>query len=99
MEINGCHIVATINADSPDGFSAMVSRYVGFGMLPYVIPPDAVKVTKGPFLGIQAAVTYAHAWRDANNPPEIPSPPVPVVPTPETPPEPAAPSEAIPTNQ
>ena len=85
MHINGCHIVSKLDKDSEEGFSSMVSRTLvtvskdGDGK---DVSTESV-VLKGPFSTIKAAVTYAHSWSDAANPPEIPADPVSVVSVPE----------------
>lgn len=73
MDVNGCHIVCSLNASSEDGFEATVSRYVGVRFLQDGIPKDAVKVSRGPFMTTLAAVIYAHSWNDANTPPPMPT--------------------------
>lgn len=70
MDVNGCHIVSVLNADSPDGFASTVSRYVGFPKL-IDVPADAEKVSKGPFYRQREAVVYAIAWKDASSPPKF----------------------------
>lgn len=85
MHINGCHIVSKLDKDSEEGFSSTVSRTL------VIVSKDAdgkdvsteSVVSKGPFATIKSAVTYAHSWSDAANPPEIPADPVPVVSAPE----------------
>lgn len=72
MDINGCHIVSVINADFADGFAPTVSRYVGCRKIPNPVPEDAIKISRGPFLTIRAAIQYAQTWNDANEPPPMP---------------------------
>lgn len=77
MDVNGCHIVSVLCADGDEGFSSTVSRYVGVRWLTDLIngiPADAIKVERGPFLSIPAAVLYAHSWSDATTPPPMPLP-------------------------
>jgi hypothetical protein len=83
MDVNGCHIVCSLNADSPDGFEATVSRYVGVRFLQDGIPEGAEKISRGPFMTTRAAVVYAHAWNDAETPPPIPEEPKPEPPKPD----------------
>lgn len=71
MDVAGCHIVNSLNYDSPDGFSSIVSRYVGCRRIPEEITPDLVKVSKGPFYRLREAVKYALSWKDASNPPQM----------------------------
>jgi len=70
MDVNGCHIVSVLDSSSPDGFAAVVSRYVGYREIKD-LAPDAVKVSKGPFYRQAEAVAYAHSWTDAENPPAM----------------------------
>ena len=72
MDIKGCHIVSSINADGLEGFESIVSRFIGYAILTPWPPKEAVKVTKGPFYSQGDAIRYAHAWSDAERPPAIP---------------------------
>ena len=76
MDINGCHLVSTINADSPDGFSVMLTRNI-VTVVPGVDgkPPMETKtpVVRGPILGTVDAIAYAKLWTDAANPPPLPA--------------------------
>ena len=48
MDVNGCHIVSTLCADNPEGFSSSVARG---------------EVIRGPFATIREAVECAMAWK------------------------------------
>lgn len=76
LDINGCRIVSVLNADAEDGFLPTVSRYVGLRNPPSddELPKDAVKVSRGPFATIRAAIEYAKTWNDAETPPPMPVP-------------------------
>ncbi len=98
MHINGCHIVSKLDKDSEEGFSSTVSRTL------VIVSKDAdgkdvsteSVVSKGPFATIKSAVTYAHSWSDAANPPEIPG--VVPQPPPEEPPTDEDSTKNPPTN-
>lgn len=73
MDVAGCRIIATLNADGDDGFTYVVSRIVGSRIWLNPMPPDAVIVDRGPFLSQLIAQQFAHSWKDANTPPPMPS--------------------------
>ena len=77
MDINGVHLVPSIDANSPDGFSYMATRQV----------PASVPKTVGPILGTEQAIAFARTWADPANPPALPM----VTPQVEASPENAAP--------
>jgi len=58
MDINGVHLIATLNGESPDGFAYTATRE---------------QMTVGPILGTTQAIAYARSWIDAANPPSLPN--------------------------
>lgn len=68
--VNGCHIVSTLCADNPEGFSSTVSRTVAGS------DGKPVEIVRGPFKTVYAAQKYAHSWSEANaqTPPDVPNP-------------------------
>jgi|GEM_PF-6052762 hypothetical protein len=72
MHVNKCHIVSTLSADNPEGFSSMVSKQLSTADADPKQPATVTDVIRGPFATIQSAIDYARSWNDAANPPAMP---------------------------
>lgn len=80
MDVNGCRILAVLDADGDDGFKYTVTRYTGCRSFPNPLPDPKntaqaamTAVDRGPFLSQLIAVQYALSWSDAGTPPPMPT--------------------------
>lgn len=72
--VNGCQLVHDLDDRGVEGFRVIVSRTKS------EIQDDGkggqkvvdVKVERGPFFELKMANVYAHAWKDFDQPPEMP---------------------------